>query len=114
MKTIIAGSRGFSDYQALCDVMNHLDWKPTTVISGCARGVDILGEQWAIENNIPVERYPADWKKYGRSAGPIRNRQMAENAEALVAFLSQKSRGTRDMISQAQKHGLKIHVHQID
>jgi hypothetical protein len=64
--------------------------------------VDTLAELWAVENGIPNTRYPADWKRYGRKAGPIRNRLMAENAEALIAIWDGKSRGAMDMIKQAR------------
>ena len=111
MRTIIAGGRDFTDDRLLVDTMNlHLDWLITTVISGTANGADDLGERWAIRVGIPVERFPAKWKAYGRKAGPLRNQEMAANADALVAFWDGESRGTANMISTARKAGLKVHV----
>ena len=72
------------------------------VASGCAKGVDALGEQWATERDIPIKRFPADWSSYGRSAGPKRNEQMAQYADALLAIPAPDSRGTRDLIRRAE------------
>jgi hypothetical protein len=89
-------------------------WVPTTVLSGNARGADILGEMWAKNNSIPCELYPAEWDIHGKSAGYIRNSTMAENAEALIALWDGESRGTKHMIDLAKKKGLKYHIHIID
>lgn len=86
-------------------------WVPTVVLSGGARGADFMGEKWAQEKGIPVERYPADWEKYGLGAGPRRNVQMAKRADALVAFLGKAGKGTMDMIINANRVGLRIVVH---
>jgi hypothetical protein len=85
-------------------------WGITEVVCGCARGADQLGAWWAKINRIPVKQYPADWEEYGRYAGVRRNHQMADNADALIAFWDGKSRGTEHMIDTARKHNLKIAV----
>jgi hypothetical protein len=118
MKTIIAGSRKFFDLlsqdssidEKLKQQMGSLDFRPTAVLSGRAKGIDRWGEKWAKENNIPVLLYPANWNKYGRSAGPIRNSKMVKNADALVAFQLNQSRGTNDVIQKAAKAGLIVCV----
>lgn len=110
MRTIIAGSRDILDYQFLLNAIDECGWTPTTVISGAARGVDKLGEDWAHDHQVPCELYPANWSKYGKSAGPIRNIQMAENAEALIALWDGKSRGTKHMIDTAKSKNLKVFV----
>lgn len=112
-RVIIAGSRDFSDYQLLCEKMDRLlsnVKEPITVVCGKARGADTLGEQYALERGYEVLPFPADWERYGRSAGYRRNTQMAENADALVAFWDGESIGTRHMISIAKSHGLKVRV----
>ena len=112
-RVIIAGSRDFSDYQLLCEKMDRLlsnVKEPITVVCGEARGADTLGEQYALERGYEVLPFPADWERYGRSAGYRRNTQMAENADALVDFWYGKSMGTRHMISIAKSHGLKVRV----
>jgi hypothetical protein len=111
MKTIIAGSREITDYQQVLDAVSQCDWQITTVICGMARGVDTLGEQYAKENSIPVEYFPADWKTHGKSAGYLRNVEMAKNAEALIAIWDGKSRGTMHMINIARDHNLRVFVY---
>ena len=107
MRTIIAGSRECHHYHIVCQAIEEAGWEITTVISGCARGVDTFGEQYAAEHGIPVERHPADWENLGRKAGPIRNHVMAQCADALIAVLYPGSRGTENMIQQARDAGLK-------
>ena len=80
------------------------------VVCGEARGVDEMGKKAAQAKNIPVKSFPADWSKHGKSAGPIRNREMAEYADALVAIWDGKSKGTKNMIDTAKKLGLKVFV----
>jgi hypothetical protein len=110
MRVIIAGSRDFLDYEVLKKAMVESGFDVTEVVSGCARGADKLGERWAEEMGIPIARYPADWNRYGNAAGPRRNDEMAKNADALVAFPTRDSRGTRDMIRRARVRGLKWKV----
>lgn len=108
MKTIIAGGRDYTfrneDYELLNDL--HAVHNFTLVISGGARGADMHGEIWAKLNNIPVRIFKADWSAFGKAAGPIRNQEMAEEAQALVAFPG--GRGTEDMIRRAKAKGLMI------
>jgi len=103
LRTIIAGSRDFKDYSLLEAEVAKLPFKITTVLSGGARGADSLGEWWALQNKVSLERYPAKWDVYGRGAGYIRNKEMAEKCEALVAFWDGESRGTKHMINEALK-----------
>ena len=113
MKTIIAGSRDITDYNMLLFAIEQIDWEITTVISGGAAGVDKLGEQWAAENlrKDKLKIVPAEWRKYGKQAGYLRNVKMAEKAEALLAIWDGKSKGTGHMIDIAQEKGLKIYVY---
>lgn len=111
MKVIIAGSRQIIDYQIVVDALINANFVVTQVVSGTARGVDKLGEQWAIKNNIPIKRFPANWDRYGKSAGYIRNEQMAEYAEGLVAIWNGYSKGTGHMIDLARKHKLVVYIH---
>ena len=82
----------------------------TEVVSGGASGVDAAGERWAKTHNIPIKSFPADWTQ-GKMAGFIRNRQMAQYAHALIALWDGKSPGTHNMIKEANKEGLAIHIH---
>lgn len=112
-RVIIAGGRDFADYDMLSRVMDQLLKNVTSdimVVCGMARGADTLGERYAIERGYQVSYYPAEWDKYGKSAGYIRNEKMAQNADALVAFWDGNSRGTKSMIELAKKYRLNIRI----
>lgn len=111
MRTIIAGSRDCIDMGALLEAIGECGWLPTLVVCGGARGADELGKRWANEHGVPVELYLPDWNVHGRAAGPIRNAEMAANAEALIALWDGRSRGTRHMIDTARRKGLRVYVH---
>jgi hypothetical protein len=113
MRTIVAGCRYGVSYSDVVSAIENCGWTPTVIISGGASGADAHGEHYAVSHGIPFEVYPANWKKYGLAAGPIRNAEMANVAEALIAIWDNVSRGTSNMISSAKKRGLKIHVKHI-
>lgn len=108
MRVIICGGRDYEpnldDYTLLNRL--HMKHRFTEVVTGGARGADAAGERWAREWEVPLRVFPADWKAYGRSAGPKRNQTMAENADAIVIFPGGK--GTADMRSRAMKRGLHV------
>lgn len=112
MKIIIAGGRDFKDYKTLCGVCKDIlpQFDNVSLVSGTARGADRLGERYAKENGYRVDRFPADWDKYGKRAGYLRNQQMAKYADGLIAFHNHKSKGTKSMISLANEHELMIVV----
>jgi hypothetical protein len=102
MKVIVAGGRDFNNYYILEKVLNSFKGLIDEVISGDARGADELGARWATYNNINVNHFPADWDYYGHAAGFIRNIEMADNADALIAFWDGKSKGAGHMIKTMQ------------
>ena len=111
MRVILAGSRSFRDPKVMADAVSASGFDVTSVLSGTARGADRLGENWAFVNNVPMARYPADWNRHGKSAGVLRNKEMAENADALIALWDGESRGTAHMIKHALARGLAVYVH---
>lgn len=108
MKTIIAGSRTYNDKVCIHNILDALKHTITEVVCGEARGVDTIGKQWAILNEIPIHKFHADWLTHGISAGPIRNEQMAQYAESCIVFWNGKSRGTEDMIKRARRYKLNL------
>ena len=107
---IIAGGRDINDYQLVLDAVKESGFDIGTVVSGGAKGVDTLGEMYSEQNMLNLKIFRPDWDTHGRAAGPIRNRKMAENAEALIAIWDGKSRGTKNMIETAKKLGLLVYV----
>lgn len=116
VRCIIAGSRDGIGYDAVEKAVEASGWadRITTVLSGGARGVDTYGERWAEASGPPVERHPPKWSQHGGAAGPIRNREMAECSDALVAVWDGESKGTRNMIEQARARRLQVYVHQVE
>lgn len=114
MRVIIAGSRTLTDIRVVEWLMCALGANPQCppeIVSGTARGVDQLGEQWAQANGAKVTRFPADWDRYGKSAGYKRNAQMAGYADKLVAIWDGESRGTKHMIDLMTQAGKPVFVH---
>ena len=114
MKIIVAGGRDFDDYDLLCETLDDMfaGFAPEymEVVSGGATGADSLGEKWADIYGFSVDKFPANWKEYGKAAGAIRNIEMAKVSDWLVAFWDGKSKGTKHMIDTALKHRLEIRV----
>ena len=114
MKTIIAGSRNANVSMArLMEIIELAGFPITEVVSGNSGNIDKLGEQWAKAVKLPITQFNAAWQAYGSSAGPRRNRQMAEYADALIALWDGKSKGTLNMINEATKRELTVYVMQI-
>lgn len=103
MKVIIAGSRTIEDYELLLTAINRSGFNITEIVSGTATGVDQLGEIYGALKDIPVKQFPAKWKTLGKKAGPIRNREMGEYADAAIILWDGKSSGTKNMINTMSK-----------
>ncbi|MBR4868132.1 MAG: DUF2493 domain-containing protein [Clostridia bacterium] len=117
-KIVIAGCRHYTDYveaEAYIDFcISEIRHKHTLIfVSGGCRGADALGERYAKKNGYPIERYPADWKVFGKAAGPIRNKKMAEIADYIICFWDEKSKGTKSMIDCARKAKKPIRIKRI-
>lgn len=120
VKVIIAGSRNFYDYNKVEDAvvsyfMSHGILKEDVeIISGGARGADKLGERLAISYGLQLSLFPAKWDIYGKAAGMIRNKEMADYAikdsekAILFAFWDGESRGTKGMIDIAKRCGMEV------
>lgn len=114
MRVIIAGPRDYSDYQFV--EKNVLDlvsrYKDVEIVEGGAKGVDSCACIIANNHGYKHKRFCAEWNKYGKVAGPMRNEEMALYADMLIAFryVNHPSRGTENMIKKALYHRLLIHV----
>lgn len=124
MKVIIAGSRDYTDKTEFLKIMDYIQtviehgqMEPITeIISGHAKGVDQLGEQYARMHQIPIQIFLPNWDKEGKKAGPIRNREMAIYASqdpngTLIVFWDGKSKGTKSMIDYARKANLNRFIY---
>lgn len=131
MKTIIAGSRNITDYNLLLRAINSVSFDITEVVCGCADGPDKMGLMWARDNGIAVRFFPA-WShqmmwaldnrnsdekvvdmpmvKNPKSAGFVRNHEMAKYAGAAIILWDGRSRGTEGMIAQARRYDLVVHL----
>lgn len=108
MKVLVCGGRDFDDYELMLLVLDQM--KPKELGHGDARGADSLAQRYAEYRGVPVRRYPADWDRHGRSAGPIRNREMFKDFQPDIVVAFPGGRGTADMVSVAQKAKCKFMV----
>lgn len=113
-KIIIAGGRDFNDYDLLrkkCDKILQNIQEEIWVVSGTARGADMMGEKYALDHGYQIVYFPPNWRLYGAGAGPVRNREMAEYADAAIVFMKKEgSKGSQNMIDTANSKGLKVRV----
>lgn len=114
MKVIVAGGRDFNNFDLLSSELKQFigeqNKNSCEIVCGKARGADTLGEEFAKQHQFPIVYFSADWETYGKSAGYIRNMQMAEYADSLVAFWDGKSKGTKHMIDLAYRHKLEVEI----
>ena len=112
MKIAVIGSRDFNDYVFLSESLKFLS-SADTIISGGARGADSLAERYAKENQINFVVFPADWDKFGKSAGYRRNVDIITECDSVIAFWDGKSRGTKHSIDIAKKQNKHVLIHLI-
>ena len=106
MRVLVCGGRDFSDAALMCRVLRDTLKAGDTLIAGAARGADALAERFC-PPGVTKEIYPADWQKYGKAAGPIRNQQMLDaKPDLVVAFPG--GRGTADMVRRAEAAGVMV------
>lgn len=114
VKLIVAGGRDFQNYPLMCKELDKIRESIECIISGDAKGADTYGCIYARDNNISIRHFPADWQKYGASAGYIRNHEMGDYADELIAFWDGTSPGTKDMIDYMNKLGKKVTIIRYD
>lgn len=118
IRVIVAGCRAYNNYEEAKEyidfcISNIRKGNQIIIVSGGAKGADALGERYAGDNGFKIERYPAHWDKYGKAAGPIRNKYMAERADYIICFWDGKSRGTKSMINIAKYYNKPLRIKNI-
>jgi hypothetical protein len=113
MKVLVCGGRDYSDRALLRGALGvwHRRHPITRIIHGGAPGADTMAGEWALENDIRCDVYPADWERYGRRAGPLRNKRMLREAKPDLVMAFPGGRGTLDMVRRAGLAGVRV-VHQ--
>ncbi len=113
-RVIVAGSRRVLDSQLVFEKLDillaRLVGPHLEIVSGLAAGPDSLGKEWAGQNGVATALFPADWKRFGKKAGFIRNQDMSWYGTHLVAFWDGQSSGTLNMIETAKRDGLTVRV----
>ena len=110
MKIIIAGSRSLHDYQLLCQTLAPERHRITQVLTGGARGAELLGYRWAWKHAVKHQRFRANWERFGKAAGVRRNHQLAQAGDVLVVFGNTTSPGTAHLIQCMQQLGKPVVV----
>lgn len=116
MRILITGGRSWADEETIANAILDLknwypfDWEDVVIVHGdCPTGADAMAQKFAEESDLITERYPAEWSKYGRAAGPQRNQKMVDlGADVVLAFIMPGSRGTADCVKRAKKAGLTV------
>ena len=114
-RLVVAGSRNFNDYGLLCTTLDEVVGElkseyNITIVSGTANGADRLGEKYAEKHGLKIERHPANWGRYGRGAGPIRNAEMVKESDGVIVFWNGESSGAKNIIdcAKAENHLIKV------
>lgn len=114
VKVIIAGSRTITDYGTVVGAVEDSGFEITEVVSGTAKGVDQLGERYAMDECIPIKKFKPQWAKYKKTAGFIRNEKMvnyvAPNGGLILVWDGQSS-GSAHTLKYAKQKGIKIYLH---
>lgn len=106
MKVLVCGGRNYNDPEAVYKALD--DIRPSMIIEGGASGADCYAADWADANNVPLKTFPADWKTYGKSAGPIRNKRMLDKEMPDVVIAFPGGRGTANMVKLAKEAGVRV------
>ena len=118
LKIMIAGCREYTNYEEAAayldeQILPYIAGRTVTVLSGACRGADLLGERYAREHGWAIEQFPADWNRYGKSAGIRRNQTMIDAADVVVCFWDGASRGTKFNVEYTKKLGKPLYVKHI-
>lgn len=109
MRVLVCGGRDYTNKDAVYDALTFLSvHEDLHIIAGGARGADAFGAQWALDHDMPLNVYNADWETHGKSAGPIRNQQMLDEGKPDLVLAFPGGRGTNHMKRIARKAGVEV------
>lgn len=115
MRILVCGGREYDDYLTVRNTLDHLiydgdhtNWEDHTIISGGARGADTLAVRFAQNYGTKLRVFQPDWKRYGKSAGHIRNQQMLDEGKPNKVVAFPGGSGTADMIRRAKKANIEV------
>jgi phage FluMu gp28-like protein len=120
VRVLVCGSRDWEDFRVIQNRLRDLAdsigqrwlYEKQILMHGDAAGADTIAARAARMMGFDIEAYPANWKRHGRAAGPIRNRVMLDREpDVVLAFQRNGSRGTQDTINEARKRGIPVEVH---
>lgn len=117
MRITIGGCRDYNNYSVfekfVSECISEIESENIIILSGHCSGVDAMAERYAMEKGYKLEIYPADWKKYGRAAGPKRNKEMVQDSNVVIAFWDGKSKGTKSLVEFAKKNDMLLYLKNI-
>ena len=116
-RVVVAGCRYYNErdkFNTFVDETLKIIGSDITILSGHCSGVDTMAEMYAEEHGMPVEIFKPDRKRYGRGGGPVRNKQMIESCDVVIAFWDGVSRGTRNLLDPAEKYNRRIFIFNIN
>jgi hypothetical protein len=110
MRVLVCGGRDYQNKSRVDQVLQQVGAEQpiTTIIHGAARGADQLGEAWGLRRGIRLEAYPADWSRFGLSAGPRRNQEMLTKGQPDLVVAFPGGRGTADMVRRSRRAGIRV------
>lgn len=108
MRILVCGGRDYDNWPELQSALNKYGASTNTIISGGAKGADFLARVYAKYYNQEYKEFPANWAKYGKAAGHIRNQQMIDEGEPDIVIAFKGGNGTKDMIKRARAHEIEV------
>lgn len=107
---LVCGGRDYSDYRYLFGVLDRINMESgiACIVHGSVPGADMFADHWAAQRLVPCWRFPARWDKYGKAAGPIRNKAMLETAKPDMVVAFPGGAGTRNMCQIAMEAGVDV------
>lgn len=107
-RVLVCGGQTYTDMRHVTKVLDGLVPKPTLIIQGGAFGADACASEWAYKRDVLERQFPADWKKHGRAAGPIRNQQMLDEGKPDLVVAFPGGSETEDMKRRARAAGVRV------